>query len=571
MINRSLSTQTVPLNHVIVSFALIGLIFLAVAIYWPALDGPFLLDDYNNLNNLDAYANISLRPSKFIDEIIQSIKENGSPGRILSFISFTIDDVAWPSNPWRFKYTNLMLHLLNGVLIFLLSRIILIGQVRNESESNYIALLATSIWLLHPLLVSTTMYVVQRMVILSALFTLAGIIFYIKARLNMRWSQKVYYLILSIVIILFLVAAILSKEIGINYLVYIVIIEVTLLRNAACVRRVSLIWKIVFLYAPLAIILGYAVLSLGKLDEMFLRRDFSMLERLITEPFVLLHYVFQILFPSAKLMSLFHDDIIISSSVLSSAGTFVSLLFVVVLPGLAIYIRKTHSFIAFCVLWFFAGHLLEASVLPLELYFEHRNYLPMLGIILLMSYLLLHVVRRYKYSLLVVPFIMSVLIFQTHYLANVWSDEGKLYRQWANNHPQSARAYLALAQYELSVNRDVLASISLLRHIISFNEFHIIANLRYVQLTCNRSSSIDHVQKLISNSQSLYFKTGALSALEAIVYNVENNLCANGMQDYIASLVEKLIINSRFTVVQSDKAYLMRLLQRLGSADMGDK
>src|SRR5690606_15482615 len=95
-------------------------------------------------------------------------------GRPLSMLSFIINDFSWPSSPWPFKYTNLLVHLLVGVVIFGFARSL--GQSRTKPvRGDFVALVAMSAWLLHPMQLSTSMLVIQRMTQLSALFTFAGL------------------------------------------------------------------------------------------------------------------------------------------------------------------------------------------------------------------------------------------------------------------------------------------------------------------------------------------------------------------------------------------------------------
>jgi hypothetical protein len=56
---------------------------------------------------------------------------------------------------------------------------------------------------------------------------------------------------------------------------------------------------------------------------------------------------------------------------------------------LSILWRKRFPIVAFAVLWFLVGHSLESTVFPLEIIHEHRNYLPALGPLLALTYLLL--------------------------------------------------------------------------------------------------------------------------------------------------------------------------------------
>ena len=95
----------------------------------------------------------------------------------VSMLSFLLDAQDWPANPAPFKYTNILIHLLCGLafcwLSFLLSQLLQLSR----AASAQIALFVMGIWLVHPLNVSTTLYVVQRMTQLMTLFAGLSLIF----------------------------------------------------------------------------------------------------------------------------------------------------------------------------------------------------------------------------------------------------------------------------------------------------------------------------------------------------------------------------------------------------------
>ena len=81
-----------------------------------------------------------------------------------------------------------------------------------EQQAIWIALIASGIWLLHPYFVSTTLYVVQRMAQLATLFTLIGIIGYLKARLLLAHKPILAYFYMALSIGLCTILATYSKE-----------------------------------------------------------------------------------------------------------------------------------------------------------------------------------------------------------------------------------------------------------------------------------------------------------------------------------------------------------------------
>src|SRR5690606_4062183 len=132
---------------------------------WPALTGPFLFDDFPNLEHLAALdGRLDLASLANYASLYRS-----EPGRPLSMLSFVINDFDWPSNPWSFKYTNLMLHLLIGTIIFGFTRTLARLRDPVAAHADLVALLTMAAWLLHPMQLSTSMLVVQRMTQVSAL------------------------------------------------------------------------------------------------------------------------------------------------------------------------------------------------------------------------------------------------------------------------------------------------------------------------------------------------------------------------------------------------------------------
>jgi hypothetical protein len=109
--------------------------------------------------------------------------------------------------------------------------------------------------------------------------------------------------------------------------------------------------------------------------------------------------------------------------------------------AVAINRRKRDRLFFFAVTWFVAGHLLESTIAPLDLVYEHRNYLPAVG---LLCWVLSHIfsissIYRVPARILALGIIL-VLGAITAYRAWQWSDPITLAVIEARHHPQSARA-----------------------------------------------------------------------------------------------------------------------------------
>ena len=150
--------------------ALLALFSGYALLVWPALSGPFIFDDFPNLQNI-AILNNGISFERIREYLAAFI---GSPGRPLAALSFLLNATQWPTDPYSFKVTNLLIHLINGGLLYGLLR-----QWQRAApmlpQHQAWPLLVVAIWLFHPLQLSAQMLVVQRMTLLSASFSLIGL------------------------------------------------------------------------------------------------------------------------------------------------------------------------------------------------------------------------------------------------------------------------------------------------------------------------------------------------------------------------------------------------------------
>ena len=80
--------------------------------------------------------------------------------------------------------------------------------------------------------------------------------------------------------------------------------------------------------------------------------------------------------PNLAEMGLHHDDFVISKTLLSPWTTLPAIAGLLALAVGALVLRKKHPLITFGIVFFFVAHALESTIIPLEIAFEHRNYLP---------------------------------------------------------------------------------------------------------------------------------------------------------------------------------------------------
>jgi hypothetical protein len=309
-----------------------------------------------------------------------------------------------------------------------------------------VALVAAALWLLHPLHVSTVLYVVQRMAQLSSLFTLLGLLVYCRCRL--RWAaagaETGELIAAALWLALITVMATLAKENGALLPWLIAVVEVVLFRGAWAGRdRVALArlgWAVLLL--PVILVASVLLVSPELISGRYGGRDFTLEERVLTQARMLWQYLGWILLPNITSMGFFHDDIPLSRGLLTPLTTLLSLLAWGALGIVAFVLRGRYPMLLFALLFFLVGHAMESTVLPLEMVFEHRNYLPAAGVCLLAAMALFQLAGKIRLLrprvFLLIAF--TVLLVQLMLRAQAWSDELSLARFNVVNHPESPRA-----------------------------------------------------------------------------------------------------------------------------------
>jgi protein O-mannosyl-transferase len=439
-----------------------ALLALLGAVWWtyvPGLSGSFLFDDHINLDALGKRGPINNWPA-FWRYITSGTAD--PIGRPLSLLSFLLDARDWPADPRPFLRTNLLLHLLNGALLFALLRTLGRHLDGAGSRPAWAAVFGACIWLLHPLFVSTSLYIVQREAMLPATFVLAGLLAYVHGRRlhAARPSAGTVWMLAGIGLGTLL--ALLSNGNGILLPLLALVLEATVLRAgdgnaaAATARRLRW-WRRGLLVVPSILLAAYLARHLGVLHDPIDMRPWTIGERLLTQPRVLLDYLQLLVVPRAISTGLYNDAYVASTGLLTPASTLPALLAIFSLLGLALAVRRSRPVLAAGLLFWFAGHLLESSVLPLELYFEHRNYLPAM----LLFWPLARALSRWHASPLLrtslALVLLSFLAFTTWQRASLWGDPSRMALAWAAQNPDSPRAQATAAMLEMQGGRPDLA------------------------------------------------------------------------------------------------------------------
>ena len=177
--------------------------------------------------------------------------------------------------------------------------------------------------------------------------------------------------------------------------------------------------------------------------------DDGTLDWLLTEPRVLWLYIRWTLFPRLGDLGLYHDDIVISTGLWSPPTTAMAIAGLLLLAAAALATARRWPWFTFGVAWFFTGQLLESTVFPLEIAFEHRNYLADLGVLFALLGCMLLLRPRFSRAGLRVTLVgLLTLAYAGVTLArsHEWRNPLSLASAEAANHPASPYATYGYGQ-----------------------------------------------------------------------------------------------------------------------------
>ncbi|WP_255557434.1 tetratricopeptide repeat protein [Dyella sp. ASV21] len=378
------------------------------------------------------------------------------------------------------------LHISNALLLAcLLARLgqCYVRQANVKDRRPLVAgVLAAALWALHPLLASTTLYIVQREAMLSTFFVLLGLLAWLHGRHLCRqqaiWSGLAWVALgLGGCTIL----GTLSKANGILLPALALTIEYALLRPTQrqegepprAYRRLMILVSVLPSLGLIAY-LGYEGWR-GMAHGISAVRPWTLGQRLLTEPRVLIDYLAQLWVPRPYSRGLFNDHIQASTSLIAPWSTLPSLLALLGLGVAGWLMRCRHPALAVAILFYLVGQLLESSTIALELYFEHRNYLPAMLMFWPLALWLCSVQHpsaesrpinkpstdiRLAKGILAGALVIG-LACMTHAAADLWGNGREQALLWAAMNPTSPRAQASAAQVEMQAGRPDLAAIRL--------------------------------------------------------------------------------------------------------------
>lgn len=449
------------------AFCLVLLMAVGFIIYSNTLNSPFVFDGTKAIeeNHFIRVEELSWR------NIINAASGYGK-NRPVSNLTFAVNYYFGRYNVVGYHLVNILIHVANGILLFLLlettltiySRQRFVGSKLDAFTVTSISLCTALLWLAHPVQTQSVTYIVQRMNSMGAMWFILALLLYAKGRLSQHIASQIsdiqdinerdkqhsiycYFWFLGCA--LAGVLAFGSKESTVSLPFFIFLYEWYLFQDLNLIwlkRSLKYIAVIVILFGLLAFIfLGSEPLEKLKALRDFSEGQFTMGQRLLTQTRVVIYYLSLIFFPHPSRLNLDYD-FPLSYSLINPSTTLLSLIAIIGLIILGVYLAKKERLISFCILWFFGNLVVESSVIPLALIFEHRLYLPS------MLLFLIPVTLGYRYIKFIwlraglVCLVIVVLSVWTYQRNRVWQNELSLWTDVVSKSPNKARPHLNLGE-----------------------------------------------------------------------------------------------------------------------------
>jgi|WetSurMetagenome_2_1015567.scaffolds.fasta_scaffold00913_11 protein O-mannosyl-transferase len=446
------------------AFAFFALFITLLLVYSNSFQGEWHFDDFvtivDNPNN-------RLQSATW-DELQKSLygptygTDSQRITRPFAYASFALNYLFGGTDVTGYHVVNFLIHFLSAFFLFLLIRLTLTLATLRErygSVAYPVALLSAFLWSTSPLHVQAVTIIVQRMASLAGLAYVISLYFYALARTAApRRRRFCFYLLCGMSALVAFATKENTAVLPIGLLLYDLFFIQGI--SAKSVRR-TLKWSVL----PLAVVIVLGLLYIDFAMERAVYesglRPFSPMERLLTQTRVLWLYASLLLYPIPSRLMFLHD-IDVSRALFDPWTTAAAIAWIALCLLFATLKAKKYPLISFAILFFFLNHLVEGTVIPLELIFEHRNYIPSMFFFVPIALLMVDCLDYFSYRRGLQVFMAAgfalLLAFQGHTTferndvvrsdVHLWLENVKKAPNLSRPHINLARHYYEAGMYE---------------------------------------------------------------------------------------------------------------------------
>lgn len=420
-------------------YSIVIIVCVTILPYLNTFHSPFTFDDIANISK-----NHWLQINDISAENLFQAASNGpSKNRPLPNMSFAFNYYFGGLNVWGYHLINLIVHLSVSVTLFFLIRLTLRTPQMAEKckRPREIALFAVLLWAIHPLQTNAVTYLVQRMTSMATLFFLLSLFLFAKGWLTEeKQKYQFFYFAASCISAIF---AFLCKE-NTAILPFILFAYFLFFLKPSGQR---LDYKKYILIISSALIIPFLALvylgknPLTKILSGYATRDFTLTERLLTESRILFHYITLIILPLPSRLNL-NYDYTISHSVFAPPQTLLAIIGIGLLLYAIHYFYQRDRLTSFAIFWFLANLVIESTIIPLELVYEHRLYLPSTFVILCVVYWIYKIpANNVKLTRGIIISAIILFSFFTWQRNTVWKSNISLWTDIVAKSPAFSRGY----------------------------------------------------------------------------------------------------------------------------------
>jgi hypothetical protein len=435
-------------NALALTLALLAIATVTVLAYYPGMAAGFYFDDLQNILHAPALHWNELSWSNSAS----ALQDARVTSRPVANISMALNHLAAGLDPAPYHWTNLVIHLAAGLALFWVITLFQRHHGVSPGDQN-IALLAVLLFLVHPLNIQATTYVVQRMTSLSTLFVLLALGSYVSGRCGSGPVSRRGWYLLAVTGFLLAVG---SKELGFLLLPLLLLYEVCF-HGTAWLNRCQHVAQRAGLPLTIAAVAAFVLLAswlgwnyMGSHfygGETMPSRNFSGVERVLTQGRVQIFYLTLLLWPAPSRLNLDHT-FTVSRSLVDPLTTLLAFLFIAATIIFALRSIRSRPLLAFPVLGYWLLHSMESGPVNLELVFEHRMYLPMTMLALLVGLNLRPASMKHALSTYAILLVVGALLASSTYQRNlVWAEPLTFHRDVAAKSPEKFRPQFNLGTH----------------------------------------------------------------------------------------------------------------------------
>ncbi|WP_355587228.1 hypothetical protein [Xanthomonas cannabis] len=503
--------------------------------------------------------------------------------RSLAMASLALNVAIGGDSSTSLKVGNLLGHVFCAWIAYALFRRLLACDRNLSGQADLVAALICALWLLHPINVSTVLYVVQRMSEIAAILPLLGVALYAFVRQRMLAGQMPATKALTLLFVgipLLTLLGIQGKQSAVVLVGLCLVIELGWRQEPRDWSWVLKSFYLAFIAVPLLALPLALYFYWSPLEAAMLEWGMTPTERLLTEPRVLWQYLRMLVAPYSPAMGIYNDDIVISSGLLTPASTLLSIAGLVLVSVFAWCVRKRQPATFVGWFWFLVAHSVEASIVPIELYYEHRNYLPQFGLWLMLIDLVAAALRHLGKSgmkvrmlgwTLAVGFV-AVLGIQTWSRVMVWQTSLGISLAAIETHPNSARAHVAFGFAAMQAG--LVGDTYRVFEQLAANPDPALAAIGKVELTvlnCHLKSDSDPRLLRQAGRQSTTFINPVLPYAISNLMDVHaRNRCGRVTPAVIASTIEDVLARATGQRESSQAKWSLRYNAALAHEQAGD-